>query len=108
MPEITIQGKQYKTRSITWGLFQKISAIERRMTAAIEKLPAPQAEKEYSGLWLEYCGAFLEGDVSPLDKEKISAEEGIELMGFFVSCSLPLLQKAMSMRQPSTDSPPAA
>ena len=82
---ITIRGKEYKSRFFSLLVLAKAAKLEEKMGDAEKDLTDGANEEKYKKAWNDYCALILEGDVSDLAIDKLTAWEAKDLLGFFTS-----------------------
>jgi hypothetical protein len=100
---MTIQGKEYKARFISVLTLEKVMLITSKLDEMQQKLLDPAVETEYKALWLKMCGLIVEGDVSGLSLDVISASDKAEVVGFFTGLARSEMIQSKSGSETSVD-----
>jgi hypothetical protein len=100
---MTIRGKEYKARFISVLTLEKVMLITSKLDELQQKLLDPQAETEYKALWLQMCALIVEGDVSGLSLDVISASDKAEVVGFFTQLANSEMVQYKNGRETSPD-----
>jgi hypothetical protein len=100
---VTIKGKEYKAKFISVLTLEKVMLITSKLDELQQKLLDPQAETEYKALWLQMCALIVEGDVSGLSLDVISASDKAEVVGFFTQLANSEMIQSRSGSETSQD-----